>query len=218
MKQQKGFTLVEMAIVLVIIGLLLGGVLKGQELIENSRIKNAIKDLGGISAAYNAYFDRFHQMPGDDGSLATLTARGGNWVTVTLAGNVNGVLDVALNQTFNGSGEAGAFFAHNRAAGFLSGNPALPATVATLPRNAFGGLTGITSGSAYGFPANGRYVCMGSVPGKSARAIDASMDDGVLNTGSLRGDIGLNNAIPTATAAATANYDDGQTYTICTFM
>ncbi|OYY22119.1 MAG: prepilin-type cleavage/methylation domain-containing protein, partial [Thiotrichales bacterium 35-46-9] len=40
MKQQKGFTLVEMAIVLVIIGLLLGGVLKGQELIDNSRIKN----------------------------------------------------------------------------------------------------------------------------------------------------------------------------------
>ncbi|MCH9742227.1 MAG: prepilin-type N-terminal cleavage/methylation domain-containing protein [Proteobacteria bacterium] len=218
MKQQKGFTLVEMAIVLVIIGLLLGGVLKGQELIENSRIKNAVNDLKGISAAYNAYFDRFRQVPGDDGPLATLTARGGNWTTVTLAGNTNGVLDITLAQTFTAGGEGGAFFAHNRAAGFLSGNPALAATVATLPRNAFGGLIGVTGGTAYGFPANGRYVCMGSVPGKAARSIDATMDDGVLNTGSIRGDIGATNVAPTAAASATATYDDAQTYTICSVM
>ena len=44
-KGQSGFTLVEIAIVLVIIGLLLGGVLKGQELIENGRVKNATNDM-----------------------------------------------------------------------------------------------------------------------------------------------------------------------------
>ena len=38
-KQQQGFTLIEIAIVLVIIGLLLGGVLKGQELIQNARVR-----------------------------------------------------------------------------------------------------------------------------------------------------------------------------------
>jgi prepilin-type N-terminal cleavage/methylation domain-containing protein len=47
-KAQSGFTLVEIAIVLVIIGLLLGGVLKGQELIENGRVKNAANDMNGI--------------------------------------------------------------------------------------------------------------------------------------------------------------------------
>ena len=41
-RQQAGFTLVEIAIVLVIIGLLLGGVLKGQEMIENGKIKSVI--------------------------------------------------------------------------------------------------------------------------------------------------------------------------------
>ena len=38
--KQSGFTLVEIAIVLVIIGLLLGGVLKGQELINSAKVKN----------------------------------------------------------------------------------------------------------------------------------------------------------------------------------
>ena len=58
-KAQSGFTLVEIAIVLVIIGLLLGGVLKGQELIENGRVKNAANDMNGIVAAYNSYLDRY---------------------------------------------------------------------------------------------------------------------------------------------------------------
>ena len=44
-KQQSGFTLVEIAIVLVIIGLLLGGVLKGQELINSAKVKPADKIL-----------------------------------------------------------------------------------------------------------------------------------------------------------------------------
>ena len=43
--RQSGFTLVEIAIVLVIIGLLLGGVLKGQELITQAKIKNVANDL-----------------------------------------------------------------------------------------------------------------------------------------------------------------------------
>ncbi|MDO9192415.1 MAG: prepilin-type N-terminal cleavage/methylation domain-containing protein, partial [Undibacterium sp.] len=53
-QRQSGFTLVEIAIVLVIIGLLLGGVLKGQEMIDNSRMKSVAADLRGVSAAYNS--------------------------------------------------------------------------------------------------------------------------------------------------------------------
>lgn len=63
LQNQKGFTLVEIAIVLVIIGLLLGGVLKGQELIENSKVKSVTADFEGISAAYWAYRDRTGEYP-----------------------------------------------------------------------------------------------------------------------------------------------------------
>ncbi|UQB43183.1 prepilin-type N-terminal cleavage/methylation domain-containing protein [Thiomicrospira microaerophila] len=56
---QKGFTLVEIAIVLVIIGLLLGGVLQGQTLIKNAKIKSAAGDVNGYQVALYGYQDRF---------------------------------------------------------------------------------------------------------------------------------------------------------------
>jgi prepilin-type N-terminal cleavage/methylation domain-containing protein len=50
-RSQSGFTLIEIAIVLVIIGLLLGGVLKGQELINQAKIKNLANDINGVTVA-----------------------------------------------------------------------------------------------------------------------------------------------------------------------
>lgn len=213
MKQQKGFTLVEMAIVLVIIGLLLGGVLKGQELIDNSRIKNAVNDIKGISAAYNGYLDRFQRLPGDDGPVATIQARGGSW-QAAVAGNNNGALNVPAAQALTGGGENGIFFRHLRHAGFISGDPAL-AGLAALPRNAFGGLVGVTDDAVFGLPAGGRYVCMGSIPGKAARSIDVTMDDGVPNTGSVRAIVGANNAAPNTAVPPVTPYSDDNTYTLC---
>jgi prepilin-type N-terminal cleavage/methylation domain-containing protein len=65
MRRQRGFTLIEIAIVLVIIGLLLGGVLKGQELITSARVRNLISQQDGIKAAYFGFLDRFRALPGD---------------------------------------------------------------------------------------------------------------------------------------------------------
>ena len=76
-KKQSGFTLIEIAIVLVIIGLLLGGVLQGQQLIENSRVRNAVNTINGTSAAAFAYVDRYRRFPGDD--AGAVTARGASW-------------------------------------------------------------------------------------------------------------------------------------------
>ncbi len=63
---QGGFTLVEIAIVLVIIGLLLGGILKGQEMITQAKIKNIVNDFNGITVAVTSYQDRYRAIPGDD--------------------------------------------------------------------------------------------------------------------------------------------------------
>lgn len=104
MKKQKGFTLIEIAIVLVIIGLLVGGVLQGQELIENSRVKQAVKDMNGTAAAIFTYQDRYGRLPGDDGNAVALAARGTNWASVS-AGDANGLLQINANQTFTGAGE-----------------------------------------------------------------------------------------------------------------
>ena len=64
--RQAGFTLVEIAIVLVIIGLLLGGVLKGQELIKSAKVKAYKSNADAITVALNGYLERFRALPGDD--------------------------------------------------------------------------------------------------------------------------------------------------------
>lgn len=216
-KAQSGFTLVEIAIVLVIIGLLLGGVLKGQELIENGRVKSAAADMNGITAAYTGYLDRYRKLPGDDGPLTTLQARGAAWTVTNMApGNNNGVLEATAANAFGGGGEGGIMFRHLRAAGFLSGD-ASAAVAALLPTNPWGGRVGVVNApSIQGRPnANKLMVCMSNVPGKAATALDAQLDDGRPDGGTLRATLSAaaGNTVPAA--ATVANYSEDARYTIC---
>src|ERR1700704_5776013 len=91
-KIQTGFTLVEIAIVLVIIGLLLGGILKGQEMITQAKIKNVIADMTGISAAMYGYQDRYRALPGDDKNAGTAGGGAGRWGALTASGNGDGTI------------------------------------------------------------------------------------------------------------------------------
>ena len=129
-RNQSGFTLVEIAIVLVIIGLLLGGVLKGQEMIENARIKSVVSDMNGISAAYNAYLDRYHAIPGDE-LPATMAGRG--WPGTDGAVLANGVLAITPAQTFTNGGEQAGMWRALRASNLAAGDPTANG-VAGLPR------------------------------------------------------------------------------------
>lgn len=225
LRNQQGFTLVEIAIVLVIIGLLLGGVLKGQELIENSRVKSAVSSFNGISAAFYGYNDRFRRIPGDDGPIATLTARGGNWTGLVAdgAGNNNGILGPLLAAvTFTGAGtndEGDAFWMQLRAADMITGNMALVG-VASLPLNPFNGLIGVHTDPAVMLVApatswTGNKICMSQVPGKAARAIDTQLDDGAGNAGSLRATLGVVGVHTVPGAVIAAPYNDNNIYTIC---
>src|ERR1700759_1343365 len=92
--QQSGFTLVEIAIVLVIIGLLLGGVLKGQELINSAKAKAVIADFRNTATIVAAYQDRFRALPGDDKTATThLTG------AATTNGDGDGLITGAWNST-----------------------------------------------------------------------------------------------------------------------
>jgi len=70
--KERGFTLVEMAIVLVIIGLLLGAVLRGSQLIRNARVKSLANDLRGYYAAVYTYMDKNGKLPGDNNGDGTM--------------------------------------------------------------------------------------------------------------------------------------------------
>jgi len=197
----------------VIIGLLLGGVLKGQEMIESAKVKNGINDMNGVTAAYNSYLDRFRRLPGDDGILATLQARGGAWTNITAAGDNDGLIEITQAQVFTAAGEGAAFWQALKAAGFISGNPT-DAGVAAIPRNAFNGLTGVGTGVTPTVGVARLSVCLSQVPGKAARAIDTQFDDGVPNQGNVLATLGVVGA-NTPPGAVVAAYSDDNQYTIC---
>ena len=116
MKQkQQGFTLVEIAIVLVIIGLLLGGILKGQELINSARVRNMADMSSGIQAAYFGFIDRFRRVPGDWNAADATTAIG---VTVTGGGDDNGRIDNPAGTPWP---EPNALWEQMALAGFIQG-------------------------------------------------------------------------------------------------
>src|SRR5687768_11694109 len=66
----SGFTLLELVIVLVVIGLLLAGVLKGQELMTGARVRSIVQQHEGIRSAYYGFFDRYRSPPGDYSNAA----------------------------------------------------------------------------------------------------------------------------------------------------
>ncbi len=90
-RNQKGFTLVEVSIVLVSIGLLLGGVMKGQELITNAKINSMVKDLKNIGVAHYAYRDRVGIVAGDGNNDHLIDDDSDFWNALYTEGFMSGV-------------------------------------------------------------------------------------------------------------------------------
>ena len=76
-RARQGFTLVELSIVLVIIGLIIGGVLTGQQIIQNAPITNTVNGIQAFQAQFQTYAQNYGAMPGDDaGAAGRLLSRG----------------------------------------------------------------------------------------------------------------------------------------------
>ena len=211
-RHQSGFTLIEIAIVLVIIGLLLGGILKGQELITQGRIRNVANDFQSMTAAINIYQDRYRAIPGDDpGAAARWTAAGNTTTSGTGDGTIG--TGTAATPAYNSAtitDESRLFWHHLRLAGLVGGATTTGAIGTANPPNAASGITGVQNGA---FGIAGIVVCSNNLPAKIAQAVDTQFDDGIATTGTVRG-------FPGTAAAATvptANYvDDGTNfYVVC---
>lgn len=197
-RKQSGFTLVEIAIVLVVIGLLLGGILKGQQLINSARVRNLADQNSGVQAAYYGFVDRFRNLPGDMQCAAAVTNVGAavspdNCATI-VGGDGNGRIDSIR--------EAGAVWSHLSVAGFLTGTyagitaDALAYTTGVanslVPPNAFQGPILLAHTPDY-LEANVRgtitrlaYSFGGNIPVPLLRDLDQKLDNGTAGTGVLR--------------------------------
>jgi prepilin-type N-terminal cleavage/methylation domain-containing protein len=207
-KQQKGFTLVEIAIVLVIVGLLIGGVLKGQEMITNAKLKRMESDNAGLAAAMFSYQDRYLQLPGDDSAAF---GRFDVYTAVTADGDGNGVVgtgadwdDVEATWTQNNF-ESSKFFGHLRAAGLIAGGSGLDPT---RPTNAYGGLIGLQNGS---LDIAGHAVIFGQIEGSIGRIMEARLDDGDPQTGRIQSEE-VSVSMDAGTTSLEANYAEDKRY------
>jgi len=93
-KAQSGFTLIELSIVLVIIGLIVGGVLIGRDMIETAKIRSQISQIEKINTAANTFRSKFGSVPGDLSS-ARGTSMGLAYATHAVTPNLaeNGLVD-----------------------------------------------------------------------------------------------------------------------------
>ena len=192
-RKQQGFTLIEIAIVLVIIGLLLGGILQGQSLINSARVRNLISQVDGVKAAFYGFQDRYRALPGDFTQATTQIA--------------------GASQDGDGNGqilgtEAIAVWDHLSHAGFITGTYAYNATQsnATTPTNPWNAFIQLIYDNTYAdtgttIPSRHNLKTGNQVPVEIIAEVDRKVDDG----NALRGSMRFSNYPAGGTAPTAAN-------------
>lgn len=203
MQKHRGFTLVEIAIVLMIIGLLIGGILRGQELITSARVRNIIDQKTAVQVAYIGFIDRYRMYPG--GLTPAQAATVGNGAAGGVWGGTNNVLHINTNNA--GLSYSPVFFQNITAAGFLTCGVCTatgPTTTSSdnVPVNAYGGLlrfgladsnnVAVAAGATTSYYFGPQYIrnvllAQGAnIESQVLAEVDRKADDGRPGTGKMR--------------------------------
>lgn len=232
--KNKGFTLVELAIVLVIIGLLVGGVLQGQELIKQAQIRNTVQQLTSYDAAVNTFRAKYREMPGDitrANAFGVDIPKGGSAANVAATadaqqdGDGDGTLEDVAAAYEDWNGEMANFWVHlsnvNLVKGEYSNDDTTLVTsmIDAYPEASVGvGIAALTSGGILHWISgvgatlstiDGAEGAAGSIAGngltpEEAYGIDSKIDDG-------KPDNGVIQVITTYSAVTAGTLDDDDT-------
>lgn len=184
----SGFTLMQVAITLMILGFLWSVALKAVEIVDSQRVQKLADDFIKIRQYVSEYQAKYRTLPGDDPSIGTANAHlnTANACTSAITEGCkpgNGTIDGKWNDN-TASSESFIFWQHIRLAGFSSG--ATDITMDSYPeQNIVGGIIGITNqGAAPAAGLKGAYiVCSDGIPGDYVQPIDMAIDDGKTDSG-----------------------------------
>jgi prepilin-type N-terminal cleavage/methylation domain-containing protein len=208
--KKQGFTLLELSIVLVIIGLIVGGVTVGSELIRSAKLGGVQKDLNAYSAAINTFKLKYNALPGD------MTNAGTYWPTCDATpANCNGDGDGRIEFTSGTVNEGIRAWQQLGASAIVpsafpgTGTNYVPET--NIPKSAVDGsgiglfsLTTPALGNSFIFGAARTAAPNqnGVISASEAQIIDQKIDDGLAGTGLMRGVMGLDKGAGCLTAGA----------------
>jgi prepilin-type N-terminal cleavage/methylation domain-containing protein len=206
--KKGGFTLVELSIVLIIIGLIVGGVLGGQSLIKSAELQRVVNEARQYATAVAAFRLEYNALPGDMDDATNYWASAS---PVPQDGNGNGVIDHNTSETssnLTGCWERIWAWQHLSLAGIVPGNYTgditssevrawqhcrkadvnVPESVAKdgVVYAVYSEDSEIMLEVGKAFKA-GEYSSAGGFTPKEAKAIDTKMDDGEVSTGKLEG-------------------------------
>lgn len=211
--RNRAFTLIELSIVLVLIGLIVGGILSGNELIKNAKVRKTVSLIDNVKTATTAFINKFACMPGDCEATDDLGLSSAD--DPVLVGNMKVNGQVIENGPPNFTGEEGyLFWVHLSQAGLIaetfsySGtasvfndnislhSPAVPMNIAaslwaTIP-DTLGGVLPDTDN--YLWIANLQFApaaavafgAFGALDPLENYSIDFKIDDGYPSTGSVK--------------------------------
>lgn len=216
---QAGFTLAELTIVTVLVGLFVSGVLAGRSVVLQARIKLAVVEFTGIHAAQLQYLDRYAALPGDDPRATT------RWPARSKDGTGDGRLSGAYGDpppagdpmatlTVNSAGgETLNYWWHLRLAELIAIPPANVPIVAQ-PLNPFAGIIGVQQ-DAVGFPVLA--LCQANLPAVVAIGVEGQLDEMSPERGTVRGrrQTAPNQALASTVAITAYTEADDTQYVLC---
>ena len=213
---QRGLSLLEMSITLLCVGLIVSMMIRGEELIVQTRIKAVAADFTGLRIAVSAYQDRYSRFPGDDDGASRWSGFGVNPVSGLGDGAFLGVYNAVPSNPPLPTEESNLFWWHLRLSQILAG-PIDALNGPRQPLNFIGGIIGVQGPNAGTLGLPNVVACSSNLPARVAAAVDLSVDEGRANAGDMRGvRMALTaGGIPAATPAANYDESSGEDYVVC---
>jgi prepilin-type N-terminal cleavage/methylation domain-containing protein len=206
-RHRAGFTLVELAITLAVTGILIGGAIKGQEMITNTQLKKIEKDNMELSVAIDAYQDRYRALPGDDSHVDSRFSMYSDGINDPAADDINGNGDGWIDGNWIGTAnsETANLWKHLRAAGLIQGD----GDDDTPPKNVFNGEIGVRDNS---LQIAGRVMVLGQVNSRVAAYLESRHDDNNPSSGGIQSDLSAPLMDATGGSTAGTSYSESSRY------